>query len=244
MLTISAGNGNDTINAGTMPAGSMSLVIDGGAGSDTIIGSQGADTLIGGAGNDTVTGGQGNDFADLGDGNDTFIWNPGDGSDIVEGGAGTDTLVFNGANIGENIDISANGGRARLTRDIGNVTMDLNSVEHIQLNTLGGADTVTVNDLTGTGVTQVAIDLGATGGGGDGAADTVVVNGTAGNDAISVVNSGGSLVVRGLAEQVTIANAEAGDQLDAQRRCRQRHHRRFGDRGRQGQAHAQRRRRR
>ena len=99
-----------------------------------------------------MTGGQGNDSADLGDGNDTFIWNPGDGSDIVEGGAGTDTLVFDGANVGERIDISANGGRALLTRDIGIVTMDLNSVEHIQLNTLGGADTVTVNDLTGTGV--------------------------------------------------------------------------------------------
>ena len=139
-----------------------SLVIDGGAGNDTITGSHGADTLIGGAGNDTVTGGQGNDSADLGDGNDTFIWNPGDGSDIVEGGAGTDTLVFNGANVGESIDISANGGRALLTRDIGIVTMDLNSVEHIQLNALGGADTITVNDLTGTGVTQVAIDLGAT----------------------------------------------------------------------------------
>ena len=107
----------------------------------------------------------GNDAADLGDGNDTFIWNPGDGSDIVEGGAGTDTLVFNGANVAENIDISANGGRARLTRDVGNVTMDLNGVEHIQLNALGGADTITVNDLTGTGVTQVAIDLGATPGG-------------------------------------------------------------------------------
>jgi Ca2+-binding RTX toxin-like protein len=215
VLTISAGNGNDTINAGTMPAGSMNLVIDGGAGSDTIIGSHGDDSLIGGTGNDTVTGGQGRDFADLGDGNDTFVWNPGDGSDVVEGGAGTDTLVFNGANIGERIDISANGGRARLSRDIGGVVMDLNSVEHIQLNILGGADTITVNDLTGTGVTQVAIDLGATPGaaGGDGVADTVIVNGTLGNDAISVVKSGTSLMVNGLAEQVTIANAEAGDTL-------------------------------
>ena len=159
-----------------------------------------------------MNGGQGNDFADLGDGNDTFIWNPGDGSDIVEGGAGTDTLVFNGSNVAEKIDISANGGRVRLTRDVGGVVMDLNSVENIQLNALGGADTITVNDLTGTGVTQVAIDLRRQpGGGGDGAADTVIVNGTAGNDAINVVKSGGSLVVNGLAEQVTIANAEAGD---------------------------------
>ena len=62
------------------------------------------------------------------------------------------------------MDISANGGRVRLFRDVGNVTMDLNGVEHIQLNALGGADTITVNDLTGTGVTQVAIDLRRLGG--------------------------------------------------------------------------------
>ena len=74
--------------------------------------------------------------------------------------------MFNGSNANENIDISANGGRARLFRDVGNITMDLNGIEHIQLNALGGADTVTVNDLTGTGVTQVAIDLAAPAGSG------------------------------------------------------------------------------
>ncbi len=47
----------------------------------------------------------------------------------------------------------------RFTRDIGNVTMDLNDVEHIELNALGGADTITVSDLTGTDVKQVALDL-------------------------------------------------------------------------------------
>src|SRR5207342_2635755 len=101
--------------------------------------------------------------------------------------------------------ISANGGRVRLARDVGAVVMDLNSVENIQIKTVGSSDTVTVNDLTGTGVTQLAIDLGATGGGGDGAADTVIVNATQGNDAISVVKSGNSLVVKGLSEQLTIA---------------------------------------
>ena len=88
----------------------------------------GDDMLIGGDGNDTVIGGRGNDIAFLGDGNDTFIWNPGDGSDIVEGQAGTDTMLFNGANINENIDISANGSRVLLTRDVGNITMDVNGV--------------------------------------------------------------------------------------------------------------------
>ena len=233
-LTINGGGGNDTINAATVGAGIVNLTIDGGAGNDTITGSDGNDTLIGGDGNDVITGGRGNDTALLGNGNDTFVWNPGDGSDVVEGQAGTDTLVFDGSNAGENMDISANGSRARLFRDVGNVTMDLNGIEHIQLNALGGPDTITVNDLTGTGVTQVAIDLGALPGktGGDGQPDTVNVSGTAGDDHISVVSSGGSVVVKGLAAQVTIANGDAGDSLVVNGGARQRHHRRVGDQGR------------
>ena len=57
------------------------------------------------------------------------------------------------------IDISANGGRVRFFRDIANVMMDLNDVEGIDFNALGGADTIIVNDLTGTDVTEVNIDL-------------------------------------------------------------------------------------
>src|SRR5204862_152002 len=166
---------------------------------------------IGGSGDDIVTGGRGNDVALLGSGNDTFVWNPGDGSDIVEGQGGTDTLVFNGSNVGEHIDISANGSRATLFRDVGNVTMDLNGVEKIALKTLSGADVVTVNDLTGTDVKQVAIDLAAAGGAGDGQADTVIVNGTAGDNHISVVSSGTLVVVNGLSAQVTIDGAEAAN---------------------------------
>jgi len=114
------------------------------------------------------------------------------------------------------MDISANGGRVRLTRDIGGVTMDLNGVEKIQVNAAGGADNITINDLTRTGVTQVAIDLsGPSGSGqGDGAADSVTVNGTAGRDSISVATCGASVVVNGLSAQVTIAGTEgANDSL-------------------------------
>jgi len=212
-LIIDTLGGNDVISAAGLQAGTVQLTIDGGAGNDTITGSDGNDILIGGDGNDTITGGRGNDTATLGNGNDTFVWNPGDGSDIVEGQAGTDTLVFNGANVAENIDISANGSRARLFRNVGNVTMDLNGVEHIQLAALGGADTITVNDLSGTDVKQVAIDLSGTPGSGqgDGAADTVIVNGTAGDDHISVVSSGSSIVVNGLSAQVTINGTEPGN---------------------------------
>src|SRR5215813_1183945 len=93
--------------------------------------------------------------------------------------------------------------------------MDVNGVEHIQLNALGGADSVTVNDLSGTGVTQVAIDLASPPGSGAGdlAADSVTVNGTKGDDHIDVLGQGGSLTVAGLPELVTISASEATDAL-------------------------------
>ena len=216
LLTINAGGGNDTINASGLAAGVIGLTIDGGGGNDTIVGSQGADTLLGGDGNDIVTGGRGDDAALLGTGNDTFIWNPGDGSDTVEGQAGTDTLVFNGTNLAETMDISANGSRARLLRDVGSITMDLNGVENIQVNALGGADTIAVDDLTGTDIKQVNIDLSSPigGGQGDGAADSVIVNGTNNADQITVSGSGSNVTVKGLAAKVTIAGADgANDSL-------------------------------
>ena len=123
--------------------------------------------------------------------------------------------MFNGSNVSEKISISANHGRVSLVRDVGNVTMDLNGVEHIQLNALGGADNITVNDLSGTGVTQVAIDLASPpgSGAGDGAADTVTVNATKYDDVITVQGQGGSLTVAGLSELVTISGSEATDAL-------------------------------
>jgi hypothetical protein len=57
--------------------------------------------------------------------------------------------------------------------------MDLNGVETINLAALGGADHVVVNDLSGTGVSQVNVALGAAGGAGDAAADLVDVHGSA-----------------------------------------------------------------
>jgi Ca2+-binding RTX toxin-like protein len=210
-LVINALGGNDTIDASELAAGAIRLTIDGGSGNDTITGSQDADTIIGGDGNDTVIGGRGDDVAFLGAGNDRFIWNPGDGSDIVEGQDGVDTLVFNGSNASEQIDISANGSRVRLTRDVASITMDLNGVEHIQLNALAGADTIVVNDLTGTGVTQVAVDLASPAGSGtgDGQPDTVIANATAAGDAIHVASSGSSVVVNGLPAKTNVSGLDA-----------------------------------
>jgi hypothetical protein len=167
--------------------------------------------ILGSAGNDTVNGGRDNDVAFLGSGDDTFIWNPGDGSDTVEGQGGFDTLVFNGANIAEHIDIFANGSHAQFTRDIASITMDLGGIEKIAFHALGGADTITVGDLTGTGVQQVAIDLTATGGAGDGSADTVIVDAAGGADQITVTQSGPNILVNGLAAQVSINGQEVAN---------------------------------
>ena len=207
-LVLQAGGGNDVITAGNGLANLIQLTLDGGEGNDTITGGDGNDTLIGGDGNDTVVGGRGKDIALLGKGNDVFTWNPGDGSDTVEGQAGTDTLVFNGSTADETIDISANGSRVLLTRDVGTITMDVNGTETIDVNASGGADNITVNDLSGTDVEQVAIDLGGgAAGGGDGQEDTVSINAPKG--AIRVTDHNGVVTVSSLASTVTISNFEA-----------------------------------
>jgi Ca2+-binding RTX toxin-like protein len=160
-----------------------------------------------------VDGNQGNDVALLGAGDDRFVWDPGDGSDVVEGQAGFDAMTFNGSNALENISISANGGRGLLFRDVASITMDLNDVEAIDVRALGGADNVVVNDLSGTDLTRINIDLSAAGGGGDAQADTVTLNATNGDDIIIATRSGNTVTVTGLAADVFIFNFDAMDRL-------------------------------
>ena len=74
-------------------------------------------------------------------------------------------------------------------------------------------DVVTVNDLTATDVRNVKIDLAASIGGGDGQVDTIVINATNGDDAITVTNNNGVVTVSGLSSEVTISNFEANDRI-------------------------------
>src|SRR5262249_31549125 len=111
-------------------------------------------------------------------------------------------------------ELSANGTRLKFTRDVANITMDVNGVETVNFKALGGADTITVNDLSGTDVTAVNLDLGATGGGGDGATDTVTAKGTNVADNIQVAGAGSSYTVTGLKAVVSVTNSEgANDEL-------------------------------
>ena len=210
-LVLNANGGDDTFSATGNLAALIQVTVDGGAGNDTILGSNGGDVLLGGDGNDFVDGNQGNDVAFLGAGDDVFQWDPGDGSDVVEGQAGSDRMLFNGSGAPENIDVSANGGRVRFFRDVANVTMDTNDLERIDFNAQGGADNVVVNDLSGTHLTTVNVNLAAAGGAGDAQPDNVIVNATNGDDVAVVTGSAGSASVFGLAAQVNVTGAEAAN---------------------------------
>jgi len=208
-IVVDARGGNDTVTIDEVNGAftdTEATTINGGNGNDRLIGGSFNEHFDGGDGNDFVDGNRGADVALLGAGDDTFQWDPGDGSDVVEGQAGTDTMLFNGANVGEQIDLSANGPRLRLFRDVGNITMDTAGVENVDVRALGGADKLTVNDLGGTEVKHVTADLAAAGGGGDAQPDQVIVNATNRDDAVTVA---GSATVTGLAATVTIAGAEA-----------------------------------
>ncbi|MFE0758148.1 calcium-binding protein [Inquilinus sp. NPDC058860] len=204
------GSGNDTLTGG-----SGADLLFGQDGNDTLKGGGGDDQLFGGAGDDLVIGGRDADRIVLGDGNDTALWGPGDGSDRIEGEAGFDTLAFNTSGADEAIAVSANGPRAVLTRDVGGIAMDINGVERIDLQPLGGADSIVVGDMTGTGVQEVRIDLEGVdnGGVGDGKVDSVTLDGTGLGDIVSVLGQPSGLFVLGLPSFVAVQRAEGADRV-------------------------------
>jgi Ca2+-binding RTX toxin-like protein len=131
-------------NTVTCPAAAItSFNIATGFGIDTIV-------LTGAAHPAVVSGGDGNDTFIGGAAGDTFVWNPGDDDDVVDGGPGDDTLLFNGANIGEQFTITADGAGFDLFRNIANVRMEVENAEELVLSTFGGDDEVSTTGLLNT----------------------------------------------------------------------------------------------
>ena len=121
---------------------------------------------------------------------------------------------MNGSAADEHFDVSPVGGRIRLTRDVGNVSLDVNRMTRLVITPAGGADTMHVADLSGTDAKVVTFELAPFAGttAGDGSADRVLVDGTFGNDTINATASGQTVRVTGLAAAVEVNRSEP--QLD------------------------------
>jgi Ca2+-binding RTX toxin-like protein len=212
-VMVNALDGDDRISASSVGAGLGKFTFDGGAGDDVLSGTNGEDVLLGGAGDDFAFGNRGNDVIQFGDGDDIAVWRAGDGNDVIDGGAGRDALTASGSTANEVVELSAAGDRFRLTRDVDNVTVDAGDLESFSFFSFGGSDTITVNDLSGTGVDRIDISLFDFGvpGGND---DAVIVNGSAGDDSITASSAFGVITVSGLTAELRITGTDAaGDTL-------------------------------
>ena len=117
-------------------------------------------------------------------------------------------MLFNGSAGNESFEASANGGRVRFTRNVGehrHGPRRRRDARHEGPRRRRHRSTV--NDLSGTDVTDVVADLNAAGGGDDLAADNVIVNVTNGDDVVAVAGTGANVSVTGLAARVAISGA-------------------------------------
>jgi len=89
---------------------------------------------------------------------------------------------------------------------MGPVAIDTGTVERLDVEPLGGNDTLTLDDLTGTAVQELRADLEAVENGNppDTGTDKLILNGTIKDDVTSILTSGGSTFVLGLPAFVSI----------------------------------------
>ena len=209
-----AGDGSDNVNATGLTA---SVSLYGGVGDDTLIGGSAVDYIDGGDGFDHIHGGLGNDFIEGGSGGDHIFWFDGDGFDEIDGGDGDNMLSVYGSTTSANafnvyVDpeftigfiVTINGATSGL---------DTSGIQGVDLNGGSQADSVVVGDLTGSTLRDLSILLG-----GDSVfGDSVVLNGSNGNDVLGVSGSGSTVTVSGLPFTVAITGYSvdpAGAQLD------------------------------
>jgi Ca2+-binding RTX toxin-like protein len=131
----------------------------------------------------------------------------------VSGGEGIDTLALEGSDAGERFGASAAGAIARLTSDRGDLRIDADGVEILRVAAGGGADALTVGDLSATDVFQVDGDLGE----GDGAVDRATVAAGSDDDQVSVTAFSGAAAVLG-PTFVQLQHPERSDRLTVEAR--------------------------
>jgi Ca2+-binding RTX toxin-like protein len=88
--------------------------------------------------------------------------------------------------------------------------MDCNGVEVVEFNALGGSDKITVNDLSGTDLKNVSLDLAIppASGLGDTNGDSVIIKATDNDDVVNVSGNAAGISVHGLAATVNIVGTD------------------------------------
>jgi len=158
----------DRIDANDNLAENNDDSVEAGAGDDTILAGAGNDTVTAGDGNDLLDGGAGDDILNAGNGDDTLIG--GVGADTLNGGAGLDVVNYATSGAAVTVDLST------MTATGGDATGDV----------LSGVDGITGSDFndTLTGFDGVF----------DGGTTTNFIDGGAGDDSISGLGGGDTLL--------------------------------------------------
>jgi len=184
-VVVNGGDGNDAVTVLAKTAEIAAATINGEGGDDVLTGADTNDALNGGDGNDRLVGARGADVMNGGAGNDTLVWNNGDGSDRMNGDAGNDGVEVNGApTLGDVFTLAPEPGGVQFRRtNLVPFTLDT-ATERVQVNGLGGDDSVSASDGVGA-LTLLSVDGGA-------GADTVagsdgpdLIAGGEGNDVLS-----------------------------------------------------------
>lgn len=210
----------DNIVLGTSQAETLTGTANGdlilaGAGDDTLNGLQRGDVLFGDRGADAVNGNQGNDV---------LVWTNGDGSDNMDGGQGTDTVVVESGNAGETFTLGLGGNDAQFARTSQTAfQLDLQRVESLDLQSQGGNDRFTVDDLSGSAINQVHFrgGDGADTLNGQGTSTPIVAEGEAGSDRLTggsrsdqLHGGNGNDVLRGNAGNDWLVGGNGADTLN------------------------------
>ncbi|MHA4837558.1 peroxidase family protein [Sphingopyxis sp. MSC1_008] len=224
--TVVAGTtGNNTVNGGTGGNANRADALFGHAGTDTLNGNGGNDLLVGGEGSDTVNGGAGND---------TIYWTAGDGRDLING----DTAAANIAGTVDTVKIVGDGSAETyriysrteavaagitglganteivITRNGTNnaaVIAELDNIEEIVINGMGGGDTFTaIGSFAGTSLLTSTITL-------EGSAGDDIVDISALQSAHRIVfrsNGGNDTILGTLRDQDVIELPEGANPAD------------------------------
>src|SRR5262249_42562233 len=146
---------------------------EGGAGYDSLQGQDGDDVLKGGDSPaddnhpdkvDVLSGGKGIDQVDGEAGNDRINWQIGDGADaLMQGGDGNDHFNIITGDGADNLTLDASGSSVVATlAGSGGVKLTMQNIEGFSVDTRGGADSITVGDMSGTSAQTFSLSLGGT----------------------------------------------------------------------------------